>query len=746
MLRLSSSSSFLRRATLSRFLLTTQVSVVVASPPHVAVAVAGRPPPLFQQQQSQRRHLHLNPRERDHLELYQAGRVAQYRLARGIRLNHPEAIALISLQMMECIRDGTYSVSNLMQLGGTLLGRRQVLPGVPEMIHSVQIEATFPDGTKLLTVHDPIARENGDLSLALAGSFLPVPELSQFPDMPTIPTPGRTIVDDDNNSPLLELNVGKAKIELTVTNTGDRPIQVGSHYAFTETNKALLFDRQLAIGKRLNVPAGSSVRFEPGERKAITLVEIGGTRRIISGNLLHNGSLNADEIMQRVLHGGFGHESASTIVPDGVAYTMTRSAYADMYGPTVGDKIVLGDTDLEIRVEHDYAVYGDECKFGGGKTIREGMGQATSVTSEMALDTVITNALIVDAVIGIVKADIGIKNGKIVGIGKAGNPDMMDGVFPNMIIGNSTCIVFPLQTSKCWTVLKNFLTHTLIDLALCFVPNNPRQRRHTATEVIAGEKLIVTAGGIDTHIHFICPQQIDEAVSSGITTLFGGGTGPSAGTCATTCTPSPNQLDMMLRAVDDIPLNFGFSGKANTSDPTVLLNVLNAGAAGFKLHEDWGTTPAAISAALDFADEHDVAITIHTDTLNESGYVDDSIAAMKGRTIHTYHTEGAGGGHAPDIIKMVQESHVLPSSTNPTRPFTINTLDEHLDMLMVCHHLDASIPEDVAFAESRIRAETIAAEDILHDMVRCWCVFVIIVGVFWHACISCGADQTSSRP
>jgi urease len=465
MLRLSSSSSFLRRSlALSRFLLTTPpVIIVVAPPPHFgAVAVAAKPAESFQPP-FQRRHLHLNPRERDHLELYQAGRVAQYRLARGLRLNYPEAIALISLQMMEYIRDGTYSVSNLMQLGGTLLGRRQVLPGVPEMIYSVQIEATFPDGTKLLTVHDPIARENGDLSLALAGSFLPVPELSQFPDMLTIPTPGRTIVDDDN-APLLELNVGKKKIELTVTNTGDRPIQVGSHYAFTETNKALLFDRQLAIGKRLNVPAGSSVRFEPGERKAITLVEIGGTRRIILGNLLHNGSLNADEIMQRVVDGGFGHEKA-TIVPDGVAYTMTRSAYADMYGPTVGDKIVLGDTDLEIRVEHDYAVYGDECKFGGGKTIREGMGQATSVTSEMALDTVITNALIVDAVIGFVKADIGIKNGKIVGIGKAGNPDMMDGVFPNMIIGNSTYYVCPLydgarlHRSKRWTVLKTLLTH-----------------------------------------------------------------------------------------------------------------------------------------------------------------------------------------------------------------------------------------------------------------------------------------------
>ena len=287
---------------------------------------------------------------------------------------------------------------------------------------------------------------------------------------------------------------------------------------------------------------------------------------------------------------------------------------------------------------------------------------------------VVTNALIVDSVLGIVKADIGIKGNRIVGIGKAGNPDMMDGVVdPNMVVG-------------------------------------------ATTDVIAGEKLILTAGGIDTHVHYICPQQCYDAIASGLTTMFGGGTGPSAGTSATTCTPAPTQFEMMLKATDGIPMNFGFSGKGNTSDASVLKECLLAGAAGFKLHEDWGTTPSSIDACLGFADEHDIAVTIHTDTLNESGFVDDSIAAMKGRTIHTYHTEGAGGGHAPDIIKIVQEPYVLPSSTNPTRPFTINTMDEHLDMLMVCHHLDSSIPEDVAFAESRIRAETIAAEDILHDM------------------------------
>ena len=299
--------------------------------------------------------------------------------------------------------------------------------------------------------------------------------------------------------------------------------------------------------------------------------------------------------------------------------------------------------------------------------------QSTSIGSDQALDVVITNALILDSVTGIVKADIGIKDNRIVGIGKAGNPDMMDNVSPNMVVG-------------------------------------------ATTDVIAGEKMIITAGGIDTHVHYICPQQCYDAIASGLTTMFGGGTGPSAGTSATTCTPAPSQFELMLKATDGLPMNFGFSGKGNTSDASVLKDCLMAGAAGFKLHEDWGTTPSSIDACLGFADEHDVAVTIHTDTLNESGFVDDSIAAMKGRTIHTYHTEGAGGGHAPDIIKIVQEPYVLPSSTNPTRPFTVNTMDEHLDMLMVCHHLDTSIPEDVAFAESRIRAETIAAEDLLHDM------------------------------
>ena len=641
-------------------------------------------PHQIKPQSQQVRDLHLSPREIDHLQLYQVGRLAQSRLANGVKLNYPETMALLSTVMLEKIRaTPNITVAECMTLGQTLLGYHQVMDGVAHMVNaaSVQVEATFMDGTKLLTIHSPIVLPHGNLKQALEGSFLPVPDVAVFETQTTTSTPtlipGQvTVVEGSENDIVLNAARTSSAIEINVTNVGDRPIQVGSHYAFCETNKALQFDRQVSIGKRLNIPSGASVRFEPGQCKSVTLIDIGGTNHVQMGNrltTLHGSQQNddVDTIMKRVTEGGFAHVPQETATV-GQAHVMDRQSYADMYGPTVGDTIALGDTGLQIMVEHDCTSYGDECKFGGGKSIREGMGQATGVSSAQALDLVITNALIVDAVSGILKADIGIKGTSIVGIGKAGNPDMMDGVDANMIVG-------------------------------------------TTTEVIAGEKLILTAGGIDTHVHWICPQQIEEAIASGITTMFGGGTGPSAGTCATTCTPAPSQVEMMLQATDGYPLNFGFSGKGNTSDPSVLKDVLDAGASGFKLHEDWGTTPSAISAALDFADEHDVAITIHTDTLNESGFVDDSIAAMKGRTIHTYHTEGAGGGHAPDIIKIVGENHVLPSSTNPTRPFTINTIDEHLDMLMVCHHLDSSIPEDVAFAESRIRAETIAAEDILHD-------------------------------
>ncbi len=353
-----------------------------------------------------------------------------------------------------------------------------------------------------------------------------------------------------------------------------------------------------------------------------------------------------------------------------MAYEIGRAAYADMFGPTVGDRVRLADTELIIEVEQDRTVYGDEVKFGGGKVLRDGMGQSQASRADGAVDTVITNALILDHW-GIVKADIGLRDGRIAGIGKAGNPDVQPGV---------TIVVGP------------------------------------GTEAIAGEGKIVTAGGLDVHIHMICPQQAEDALYSGITTMLGGGTGPAAGSNATTCTPGPWHIGRMLQAAEGIPLNWGVFGKGNASRPEALIEQIRAGACALKLHEDWGTTPAAIDTCLSVADDHDVQVLIHTDTLNESGFVETTIGAFKGRTIHAFHTEGAGGGHAPDIIKVCGEANVLPSSTNPTRPFTVNTVDEHLDMLMVCHHLDPRIPEDVAFAESRIRKETIAAEDILHDL------------------------------
>jgi urease subunit alpha len=352
-----------------------------------------------------------------------------------------------------------------------------------------------------------------------------------------------------------------------------------------------------------------------------------------------------------------------------MANRISRQAYAEMFGPTAGDRLRLADTELWIEVEKDYTIYGEEVKFGGGKVIRDGMGQSQRRASEVA-DTVITNALILDYW-GIVKADVGIKNGRISGIGKAGNPDVQPGV--TIVIG-------------------------------------------AATEVIAGEGAVLTAGGIDSHIHFICPQQIEEALMSGVTTMIGGGTGPATGTNATTCSPGPWHIGRMLQAAEAFPMNLGFLGKGNASLRLPLREQVAAGAMGLKLHEDWGTTPAAIDNCLAVAEEMDIQVAIHTDTLNESGFVENTLAAFKGRTIHTYHTEGAGGGHAPDIIKACGQANVLPSSTNPTRPYTVNTIDEHLDMLMVCHHLDPAIAEDVAFAESRIRKETIAAEDILHDL------------------------------
>ncbi|TFY61957.1 hypothetical protein EVJ58_g4185 [Rhodofomes roseus] len=572
-----------------------------------------------------------------------------------------KAVALIASQLQERIRDGKHSVAELMQHGKTLLGRRHVLPGVPSLLHEIQVEGTFPDGVFLVTVHDPICNDTVELSNALYGSFLPVPPDHAFPvidhhEYSRDKAPGAVIVKKE---PIV-INRGRERVKLRVTNNGDRPIQVGSHYHFIETNKALVFDRAQAYGKRLDIPAGTAVRFEPGDSKHVTLCSIAGAKLITGGNRLATGVLDPTrtaEIVAALVQRGFGHYPQPGALEISEDTTISRESYVAMFGPTVGDRVRLGDTGLWIEVERDETVYGDEVKFGGGKTIREGMGQATNRSEADCLDL----------------ADIGVKGGKIVGIGKAGNPDVMEGVHPSLIVGSST-------------------------------------------EVIAGEKLIVTTGAIDAHVHYICPQQITESLASGVTTVIGGGTGPSASTNATTCTPSPFYMRHMLAATDTLPMNFAFTGKGNDSGETALEEIVKAGAAGLKLHEDWGSTPSVIAKALDVGDKYDVQVNIHTDTLNESGFVESTIEAFGGRTIHTYHTEGAGGGHAPDIIVVCELENVLPSSTNPTRPYTNNTLDEHLDMLMVCHHLDKSIPEDLAFAESRIRAETVAAEDVLHDI------------------------------
>lgn len=588
--------------------------------------------------------------------------------------------ALIASNLQELIRDGTHTVASLMSLGKNMLGRRHVLPSVPRLLTEVMVEGTFPDGTYLVTIHDPISSDSGDLTLALYGSFLPIPAEDRFTLPPAFEdlasVPGAVVTVKGR----ITLNENRKRRGLTVTNKGDRPVQIGSHYHFIEANPLLEFDRIQAYGCRLDVPAGTAVRFEPSQPKTVVLVEIGGAQIISGGNNLASGPIDlqrAEELLSRLQERGFAHVAAPTIQTSAVA-SMERTAYAAMFGPTTGDLVRLGDTELWIKVEQDFTIYGDECKFGGGKTLREGMGQASGRSDDACLDLVITNALIVDWC-GIFKADIGIKNGIIVGLGKAGNPDCMDGVHQgmdgvyDMVVGSNT-------------------------------------------DVIAGEGKIVTTGGVDSHVHFICPQQVQEAIASGITTMLGGGTGPSAGTNATTCTPSATYIRQILQSLDTLPVNFGITGKGNDSQPDGLRSQIEAGVVGLKLHEDWGTTPAAIDTCLGVCDEYDVQCLIHTDTLNESGFVEQTIGAFKGRTIHTYHTEGAGGGHAPDIIRVVEHLNVLPSSTNPTRPYTRNTLDEHLDMLMVCHHLSKSIPEDVAFAESRIRAETIAAEDVLHDL------------------------------
>jgi urease subunit alpha len=450
----------------------------------------------------------------------------------------------------------------------------------------------------------------------------------------------------------------QAGSELIVLNTGDRPIQVGSHYHLAAANPALQMDRAAATGMRLAVPAGTSVRFEPGLERVVRVVPLGGTRTVPGLRL------DAPD-----------PSAAATGTVGAGRWTVERSRYAKLYGPTEGDRVRLADTNLLVEVTEDRCRGphgGDEAVFGGGKVIRESMGQARASRADGAPDLVITGAVVLDHW-GVVKADIGVRDGRIVGLGKAGNPDVMDGVHSALVIG-------------------------------------------PGTEVIAGNGMILTAGAVDCHVHLICPQQVPEALGSGVTTLVGGGTGPAEGTKATTVTPGAWYLARMLESLDEFPVNVALLGKGNTVGEPALYEQVAAGVSGFKLHEDWGSTPAAIDACLRVADDTGVQVAIHTDTLNEAGYVADTLAAIGGRTIHAYHTEGAGGGHAPDIITVAAQPNVLPSSTNPTRPHTVNTLDEHLDMLMVCHHLNPAVPEDLAFAESRIRPSTIAAEDLLHDL------------------------------
>ena len=483
-----------------------------------------------------------------------------------------------------------------------------------------------------------------------------------------IPHIGEYMSADGN----ITANNSKKTIKLNVSNTGDRPIQVGSHTHFAEANKALEFDREKALGFHLNIPSGTSIRFEPGESKHVEVLEFGGSKTIYGFSGLVSGDLESkkDTAVKNIHENNFKNV-LENVEAESNPLQIPHNRYVELFGPTVGDRVRLADTDLVMEIEKDLIKYGDELVFGGGKSARDGLGQASGVLREDSADLVITYAMIIDPKLGIIKADIGIKDGKILGVGNAGNPDVMDDI--DIVVSSNT-------------------------------------------EIISGEHTICTPGTIDSHIHFISPQQAIDAICNGTTTMIGGGTGPADGTNATTCTPGEFNIHKMIEAAEEFPMNFGFLCKGNDSREESLVEQVRAGACGLKLHEDWGTTPATINSALNVADKTDTQVAIHTDTLNECGYVDDTIAAIDGRVIHTYHTEGAGGGHAPDIMKIASEPNILPSSTNPTRPFTTNTLEEHLDMMMVCHHLNPSVPEDISFAESRIRAETIAAEDILHDV------------------------------
>ncbi|KAI1036175.1 hypothetical protein LB504_011413 [Fusarium proliferatum] len=622
--------------------------------------------------------MHYTPREVERLLFSQAGRLAQRRLAHGKKLNHLESSALIATVLQEIIHNEDYSVADLMNLGKGILGRRHVRPSVVRTLKQMQVEGTFRTGTHLITIHNPISTDDGDLKMALYGSFLPVPSHDLFPaineaDFHPLAMTGAIRPAETGD---IILNAGRDRVRLTVTNKGTRAVYIGSHFHFMETNPDLDFDREKAYGYHLDLPAGGFLRFEPNEPKTVTLVQIGGSRIIQGGSGYAKGPVdlaNVQKILKQLQQAGYRHSPEEptkheTLQP----CSISREKYASAYGPTTGDLIRLGSTDLWVKVEKDYTSYGDECTLGCGKTIRDGMGAASGRSDADCLDLAIINAVIIDWT-GIFKADIGVKDGAIVSIGKTGNPATMDGVSDNMVIGSNTDIID------------------------------------------AGGK-IVTAGGIDTHVHNICPQQAFEAISSGITTLFGGGTGPSTSSTAVNGTASKKYIRQMMQACDQLPLNFGLVGKGSDSEKVGLLDQIKAGVIALKLHEDFGCTPSTIDNCLNVCEEQDIQCHIHTDGLNEAGFLEHTAAIFKGRSIHVYHVEGAGGGHAPDVIKLVAYPNVLPSSTTPMMPFTTNTIDEHIDMAANCHRLSKDNPDDASFLKNRIREETISAEDILHDI------------------------------
>ncbi|WZH42201.1 Urease [Fusarium acuminatum] len=618
--------------------------------------------------------MHFTPREVEKLLFAQAGRLAQRRLAHGKKLNHLES---------SVIHNESYTVVELMDLGKNIIGRRHVYPSVAGTLKQMQVEGTLETGTHLITVHNPISTDDGDLKMALYGSFLPVPDKALFPplneaDFHPLAMPGAIKPSESGDIVLYE---GRPRTRVTVTNKGTRAVHIGSHFHFMETNPDLEFDRTKAYGYHLDLPAGDFLRFEPNEPKTVTLVQVGGSRVIQGGSGFSKGPVDpkyVDKILQRLKQAGYRHSSEQSKTQEHIEpCSIDRTKYASAYGPTTGDLLRLGSTDLWVKIERDHTTYGDECTLGCGKTIRDGMGAASGCSDSECLDLAIINSIIIDWT-GILKADIGIKDGAIVGIGKAGNPATMDGVSDGMVIGSNTDIID------------------------------------------AGGK-IVTAGGIDTHVHNICPQQAHEAISSGITTLFGGGTGPRQANSHEVLLPvngtaSKKYIRQMMQACDQLPLNFGLVGKGSDSEKAGLEDQIKAGVIALKLHEDFGCTPSTIDNCLSVCEEYDIQCHIHTDGLNEAGFLEHTAAIFRGRSIHVYHVEGAGGGHAPDVIKLVEYPNVLPSSTTPTMPFTTNTIDEHIDMAANCHRLSKDNPDDASFLKNRIREETISAEDILHDI------------------------------